>query len=42
MFIDNEFMSDEAFVEWLAQRKDVLQHTGLKTNISSIWTVNCI
>jgi hypothetical protein len=30
MFIDNEFMSDDAFVEWLAQEKYVLQHTGIK------------
>jgi hypothetical protein len=30
MFIDNEFMSDDAFVEWLAQKKYVLQHTGIK------------
>jgi hypothetical protein len=32
MFIDNEFMSDEAFVEWLAQKKYVLQHTGVKNH----------
>jgi hypothetical protein len=30
MLIDNEFMSDEAFLEWLAQKKYVLQHTGIK------------
>jgi hypothetical protein len=32
MFIDNQFMTDEAFVEWLAQKKYVLQHTGIKNH----------
>jgi hypothetical protein len=30
MFLDNEFMPDETFAEWLTGKKYVLQHTGIK------------
>lgn len=36
MFIDNEFMPDHAFVEWLAEKKHALQHTGVKNQFRSV------